>query len=869
MKKSEEKFAKAFNYSPALMSISSIEDGKYIDVNESFVRLTGYSKEESIGTKSVDLGLIDPKDWNRLKNELTKTGRVEAMELTLRKKDGDTLDCLYFGEIVAIGEEQRLLSIATDITDRKQAEEALRESEERFRKIFEDGLLGMAFVGRNFNFLSVNTAFCQMLGYTARELLSLTFPEITHPEHRGTDIDYAKKLFRGEIPVYQTEKRYLKKNNEILWGALTVSVVHDENGAFLYYMSMIEDITERKQAKEKLKKAKQAAETANRTKSEFLANMSHEIRTPMNAIIGFTELCLQTGLNVQQRNYLDNARDSAASLLQLINDILDFSKIEAGKLEIESVPFQLSAALDHLLSQLSRAAQHKNLALRSNIAPDIPVWLKGDPLRLKQILINLLNNAIKFTDKGKVEISVVLRTQGENSVELEFAVRDSGIGISAEQQRKLFHSFSQVDASTTRKYGGTGLGLAISKQLAELMGGGMEVESEPGRGSVFRFSARFERTSGEEIAKAARFKDKEPHLQQVRSIQGAHILLVEDNPINQQLAMEILRQAGLRVTVVGNGKEALTKLAELAENGAFDAVLMDIQMPEMDGYETTRLIRENPCYEKLPVIAMTANAIKGDKQKCRAAGMDDYVAKPIDVEQLFAVLSKWIKPGERPPAPPRPEIEEAPKSGLPDKLPGINISVGLARLGGNKRLFKKLLIDFCQDNADAVRAISEALDKEEQALALHLAHTLKGLAANLSMQNLSDAAKSLETAVRQGDKARFTGLLKEAQQSLDEVLEAVATLKPEEPQPANTKEDPLDMARLAPLLRELDNLLKHRKMKAKNHWEEVKKNLSGTAWQNDTAQLEAFVNKLKFKDAREPLAKLAGLLDISLEGNKE
>ncbi|MCP4695887.1 MAG: response regulator [Gammaproteobacteria bacterium] len=367
-------------------------------------------------------------------------------------------------------------------------------------------------------------------------------------------------------------------------------------------------------------------------------------------------------------------------------------------------------------------------------------------------------------------------------------------------------------------------------------------------------------------------------------MQGAHVILTEDNPVNLQLATAILEHAGLHVTAAGNGKEALAKLAKLAElaelaklaeSGAADAVLMDIHMPEMDGYEAVRLIRENPRYEKLPVIAMTANALKGDKEKCLAAGMNDYVVKPIDTEQLFAVLGKWIKPGKRSPAPLRAGSGEALESGLPDRLPGIDIAAGVKRIGGNSLLFKKLLMDFCRDNADTLPAIREALNKDEQALARHLAHSLKGLAGNLSMESLFSTAESLETAVRQGEKACFTGLLEKTEQCLNEVLDSAATLEANEsPQtdagkPALSAAEgdgiPLDTALLVPLLKELDRLLKRHNMNAGNHCAEVKRHLLGSAWQNDITQVEIFIDKLKFRDAQESLAKLAKLLGISYE----
>lgn len=559
-----------------------------------------------------------------------------------------------------------------------------------------------------------------------------------------------------------------KSNGELIDVEISAIWELDAKGAPQQHLAVVENVTEIKRlaaSNLQAEQANRAAQELSKAKDQFLANMSHEIRTPMNAIIGLTDLALRTSLTPSQQDYLGKVHVAAHSLLGLLNDILDLSKVESGKFTFERIPFSVTEVLDGIEATFKLLIEERGKKLRLLCAPDVPHWLTGDPLRLSQVLSNLVSNANKFSDRGDIVVSTEVVNCFDRTVGLRFAVTDSGVGITPDQMLRLFEPFSQADESTTRRFGGTGLGLAISRQIVELMGGRIWVNSEPGHGSTFTFEVSFERAEKPSQSSA---KDQEVDMQALRPVQGARILLVEDNAINQQVAAETLAQAGFEVDAADNGARALAMLA----SKAYDLVLMDIQMPVLDGYAATTRIRAQDRWRDLPVIAMTANVMDDDRAKAKEAGMNDHIAKPIVAQDLFAKLLRWIPHGQRllPSAFQHSTPENAPEVvPLPDQIPGLELPRAILTVGGNQTLLRKLLTEFAQDHGRDDHQLLAALQGNEFDTAQHLAHTLKGVAGTIGATFIQQRAASIEAALREGRHEALQALGRELQQAFEPV----------------------------------------------------------------------------------------------------
>ncbi len=638
--------------------------GRFLYCSPSCQRITGYAPDDFLSDATLLERIIHPEDL-RLFQEHSQDGHpvLESGEIRFRiiRPDGTQR---WIGHICQPVQDSRGVPMGRrgsnrDITHQQQAEADLRELNKHLERTVENRIAEMRSItdAAHDAILMMdpsgmisywNASAERLFGYSVKEALGknlhdLLAPERYHADHRAAFPEFVR-TGRGKAIGKTLELSARRRDGQEIPVSLSLSAVC-LSGAW-HAVGILSDITDRKRMEESLLAAKQRAEAANSAKGEFLANMSHEIRTPMNGVIGITGLLLDTELNAKQRKYVETIRSSGEALLSLVNDILDFSKIEAGKLELELLDFDLRDLLDSFAAPLALRAKCKGIAFDCAVDPDVPSQVRGAPGRLRQILINLAGNAVKFTDRGKVSVRVSRIDETDTVSVIRFSVQDTGIGIPPEHQEMLFEKFTQADASTTRRYGGTGLGLAISKKLTELMAGDIGVNSQVGVGSEFWFTVPLGKSAKPEsvaqkaaqpAGSAGRSGSSFPAVKR----QGARILVAEDNVVNQEVALGILHKLGLRAEAVADGVEAVEVLRTLP----YDLVLMDVQMPEMDGLEATRIIRDpqSPVLDhQIPIIAMTAHAMRGDREFCLHTGMNDYLTKPISPLALIETLNKWL-----------------------------------------------------------------------------------------------------------------------------------------------------------------------------------------------------------------------------------
>mgnify|MGYP000114925038 CR=1 FL=1 len=978
------------------------KEGKFTFANESAVNLVGYSEQEILSHDLVSLFVTkeqsiktfqDTVIYQAIKNK--EVMRIPREDLLI--KSGKKLP-VEISVSPVINEQSELAAVIAfqDITER------IHETE-RVEKMLENLPVCMVIMSKQNTIEKINQTGIELLGYEREEIVGQCVSSFI-PDGDGVKHELLLEEFFAKQDVLDT--RELGRDFKVKHASgklIDIQAVYTPVEFYdgIYAVVMVRDITLDKQAEMALIEAKELADDASKAKSDFLANMSHEIRTPMNAILGMTHLALGCELDKKPKGYIHKVEKAAEALLGIINDILDFSKIEAGKLDLEQIDFNLHEVFDDLSNIIGLKTYEKKLELLFDLSSEVPLMLVGDPLRLNQVLINIAGNAVKFTESGQIVVSVKLVKEYEDSLTIEFSVKDSGIGMTESQRGKLFQSFSQADTSTTRKYGGTGLGLSISKKLVELMSGSIWLESKEGHGSTFFFTAKFKKSthnhqalieeqqsflngkrilivddniialevltsimesfqcdvylakSGQEaieitekatkpfdyfmvdwkmpdidgietcqvikerfnydskcfilVTSNARdditlgqlngkvesvlikpvtpssvfdklinlqgrpslFKKRDKHrddqlTNNKKLLEGAKILLVEDNDLNQELALELLQQAGVITDLAENGEQAVNKV----KNNNFDGILMDLQMPVMDGYTATEIIRKD--FPKLPIIAMTANAMAGDKEKVLQAGMNDHITKPINVKHMFATIVKWVKTKEAPHFESNKVMHSDGRNIDDIELPSfthIDTSAGLLVANNNKALYVKLLGKFVSGQESFTQQFKQAWLERKQEEATRFAHTLKGSAGNIGAKNLQAIAAQLEQACSDLESEHLDPLLIEVNSALTLVLDELRLYFAQEKitKPLTESINFIMTETIKNQLKQLLELVEDFETDAIELAEELKGQLSGSNKVKDFEIIIQQIESYQYTEAEENLIKFISDIDVAIQ----